>query len=154
MDSEEELAATVVVYILERRQKEKNGRKVVLLWNLGSLEEMPLGFTTLYNLQHFVMSYKYLSSLQMQIKLSVSSCFLFMVAILPFLYQLYFYLVKQNFLYDHTENVWLTNSTPIHFNSLFKFKGKSLHQKIKCLNVLKLWFSMIIKKWSLKNDIV
>ena len=63
MDSEEELAATVVVYILERRQKEKNGRKVVLLWNLGSLQDMPLGFTTLYNLQHFVMSHKYLSSL-------------------------------------------------------------------------------------------
>ena len=87
--------------ILEKKTKRKNRRKVILRWNLGSREKMPLGFITLFNLQHFITSHKDLSSLQMQIKLSVSSCFLFMVAILPFLHQLYFYLVKQNFLHDH-----------------------------------------------------
>ena len=38
------------------------------------------------------------NSLQMQTKLLFSSCFLFMVAILPLLHQLFFYLMKQKFL--------------------------------------------------------
>ena len=52
MYSGEKLAAIAVVYILQRKKKRKSGKNVVLGWNLGSSEKMPLGFTTLYNLQH------------------------------------------------------------------------------------------------------
>ena len=48
MDSEGELSAAVVVYILEKMKKRKKNRKnAVLELNLGPREEMPLGFTTL-----------------------------------------------------------------------------------------------------------
>ena len=52
MYSGEKLAAVAVVYILQRKKKIKSGKNVALGWNLGSSEKMPLGFTTLYNLQH------------------------------------------------------------------------------------------------------
>ena len=52
MYSGEKLAAVAVVYILQRKKKRKSGKNVALGWNLGSREKMPLGFTTLYNLQH------------------------------------------------------------------------------------------------------
>ena len=96
-----------------------------------------LQHSTTYNtLQHFKTSHKHLSSLQMQIKLSVSSCFLFMVSIFLFLYQLYFYLVKQEFLKNVYFSFWTRpyRKYMIHLfeanlfqQSLFKFKGKSIH---------------------------
>ena len=124
-----------------------------------------LQHSTTYNtLQHFTTSHKHLFSFQMQIKLSVSSCFLFMVTMSPFLYQLYFYLVKQKFLkneyflfwtrsyygdlHDHTENIWLTNSTPMHFNRV----SLNLKEKI-FIKKWKVWtYSNFNFQWSLKNN--
>ena len=110
----------------KKRKKRKKHSTWVKPWLMQKRCLWVLQHSTTYNtLQHFTTSYKHLPSIQMQIKLSVSSCFLFMVSILLFLYQLYFYLVKQKFLknviffyfeHDHSESIWLTNSTPIHFN--------------------------------------
>ena len=59
MYSGEKLAAVAVVYILQRKKKRKSGKNVALGWNLGSREKMPLGFTTLYNLQHLTTLYNF-----------------------------------------------------------------------------------------------
>ena len=89
------------LYIWKEEKRKRNGKSIVLVKTLVHVKRSPWVLqhsTTCNTLQHFTTSHKHLSSLQMQIKLSVSSCFLFMLSILLFLYLLYFYLVKQKFL--------------------------------------------------------
>ena len=92
MNPEEELAGTVVVYILEKKKRKK--RKTRSTWVKPWLTRRDaLGITLLSMYESGFKSHKHLSFLQMQIKLPVSFCFLFMFAFIPFLYQLYFFIL-------------------------------------------------------------
>ena len=93
MDPEEELAATVVVYILEKKKQRKK-RKTRSTWVkpwLTRRDALEITLLSLYG--SGFKSHKHLSFLQLQIKLPVSFCFLFMGAFIPFLYQLYFFIL-------------------------------------------------------------
>ena len=93
MDPEEELAATVVVYILEKKKKRKKWKTRSTWVKPWPTRRDALGIALLSLHESGFKSHKHLSFLQMQIKLPVSSCFLFMVAFIPFLYQLYFFIL-------------------------------------------------------------
>ena len=90
MDFQEELAAAVVVYILEQKKKtektENLGKTLVQAKSWNWVLPFRLPFCPCWRL---ILCPTDLYSLQIQIKHSFSSCFWFMVAILPFLYQLY-----------------------------------------------------------------
>ena len=81
MDPEEELAATVVVYILEKKKKRKKWKTRSTWVKPWPTRRDALGIALLSLHESGFKSHKHLSFLQMQIKLPVSSCFLFMVAL-------------------------------------------------------------------------
>ena len=72
--------------------------------------------------------------------LSVSPCFLYMVVILPFFISTLLLSCEKEisqeriflFEHDHTGNIWLANSTPLHFNRVsLNSKGKVFIKKTK-----------------------
>ena len=80
------------VYI--RKEEKKKKRKTHSTWVKPWLTRRDaLGITLLSLYESGFKSHKHLSFLQMLIKLPVSFCFLFMVAFIPFLYQLYFFIL-------------------------------------------------------------